>query len=207
MKKLLYLFIMLIMGSCTCSVSIAQIPTQYLYIDESCGAALPDYLTKIEVTDNCGISSIEQTPSPGSWLTAPTTTVLIRAIDIFGNTANMMFNVTLIDTIKPVIKLIDSTLITQVYTDIDKMYDLADRMLAYQDMWFDSVFPWDSVRIQYTDEEGNLQVITGIPDELIPSNLYFNRTMVTWTAEGHAFNGEGMRVFTFVNPGDTLIVQ
>ena len=69
------------------------------------------------------------------------------------------------------------------------------------------VFPWDDVQMQYTDSVGDLHTITGIPDELIPSNLYMNRTMVTWTAAGHAFTGNGMRVFTFAQPGDTLVIK
>ena len=207
MKKILYFISVILLSSCTCTLTIAQIPPQYLYVDQSCGAALPDYLAKIRVTDNCTIDTVEQTPTAGTWLTQPTTTVLIEARDVFSNITNMMFTVTLIDTVPPTIELTDSTLIGAVYEQIGSMYDKADMMLARQEWWFDSVFPWDDIQLQYTDSLGVVQTITGIPDELIPDNLYLNRTMVTWTAAGHALTGDGMRVFTFAQPGDTLIVQ
>ncbi len=206
MKRLTFLTtLLLLLGGCACTFS--QIPPQYLYVDESCGAALPDYLPKFTYSDNCGIDTVWQSPTRGSWLTAPTTTVLIRAIDKFGNHTDLMFDVTLLDTIPPTITLADSTLVSKAYYDLGTMYDIADKILARQEWYFDGTFPWDDVQIQYTDSLGVLQTITGIPDELVPSNLYLNRTLVTWTAAGHAFTGDGMRVFTFAQPGDTLIVQ
>ena len=205
-KIILSLMILVAVSGCKCIMS-QSIPPQYLYVDEMCGATLPDYLPMFLFTDNCGIDTVWQSPTRGSWLTVPTTTVLIRAIDNFGNHTDLMFDVTLLDTVPPVITLADSTLLSQVYNDIGNIYDVADKMLARQEWWFDGVFPWDDVQMQYTDSLGVLHTITGIPDELIPSNLYMNRTMVTWTAAGHAFTGNGMRVFTFAQPGDTLVIK
>jgi len=162
---------------------IAQIPPQYLEVDSTCGAALPDYRTKIKVTDNCEVESVEQTPSPGSWLTAKTTTVLIRATDNSGNFTNMLFPVTLRDTKPPVITVTDSTLLYGAWDHIDKIYDEAERMLARQ-IWFE-----ESIA----------------PDSLITDEDFCNNILLTWTGPCKAFTGEGDRVWTFANVGDTLI--
>jgi hypothetical protein len=184
MKRLFILSSMLLLlASCSCVFS--QIPPQYLYAGEGCGAALPDYLPKVIVSDNCGIDTLWQSPTRGTWLTVPTTTVLIRAIDKFNNHTDLMFTVTLIDTVPPVITLGDSSLISSVYDKIDNLYNIADRMLAETDLW----------------------ATTQIPDSLMTYEDYFNNTLVSWTDPGHAFTGEGMRVWTFAETGDTLIIR
>jgi len=184
MKKFFILsLVTLFLSGCGCLMS--QMPPQYLQVDQSCGAALPDYLPMIKVTDNCQVVSVEQTPSAGSWLTVPTTTVLIRATDNFNNHTDLMFTVTLVDTISPVIVVTDTTLIVKAYDVIDSMYDNAERALARQ-MWYD---------------EGLL------PDSLLTSEDYCNNIMLTWTDPCKAFTGEGFRIHTFVNSGDTLIFR
>ncbi len=183
MKKLLFLLSIILLSSCTCI--IGQIPPQYLYVDETCGAAMPDYLTKIRVTDNCEIDTVWQSPTRGTWLTQPANNAMIRAIDRFGNHTDVLFTVNLIDTVPPVIEIVDSTLITDVYGKIDAVYNIADRMLARTDLWNTSQIP-DSIPV-YED--------------------YWNDVLVCWTDPGHAFTGEGMRVWTFVQPGDTLIIR
>lgn len=185
MKKLFYFFGILLLSSCTCTLTIGQVPPQYLYMDATCGAALPDYLPRLTVTDNCGVKSVEQSPSPGSWLTVPTTTVLIRATDNFNNVTDMMFTVTLVDTIPPTITVNDTTLISDVYEKIDAVYNIADKMLARTDLWAD----------------------TQIPDSLQTYEDYWNDTLVSWSAPAHAFTGEGMRVWTFASVGDTIIIK
>jgi hypothetical protein len=189
MKKLLFLLSIILLSSCSCLLS--QVPPQHLYVGDGCGAALPDYLTKINVSDNCEIDTVYQSPTRGTWLTAPTTTVLIRAIDKFSNFTDMMFTVTLLDTVPPVITVTDSTLISAVYDQINTVYNIADRMLARQEMWFDANFDWEAA---------------AIPDSIQPTNEYANKTLLTWTDPLHAFTGEGMRVHTFVEPGDTIII-
>lgn len=185
MRKLIILFTLaLLMSGCTCLMS-QSIPPQFLYVDETCGAALPDYLPMFTFTDNCAIDTVWQSPTRGSWLTVPTTTVLIRAIDNFGNHTDLMFNVTLLDTVPPTITLADSSLITNVYEQIDAVYNIADRMLARTDLWANTVIP-DTIPV-YED--------------------YWNDVLVSWTDPGHAFTGEGMRVWTFARQGDTLIIR
>ena len=183
MKKLLFLLSIILLTSCTCL--IGQIPPQFLIVDNTCGAAMPDYLSKIRVTDNCEIDTVWQSPTRGTWLTQPANNAMIRAIDRFGNHTDVLFTVNLIDTVPPVIEIVDSTLITDVYGKIDAVYNIADRMLARTDLWNTSQIP-DSIPV-YED--------------------YWNDVLVCWTDPGHAFTGEGMRVWTFVQPGDTLIIR
>jgi hypothetical protein len=206
MKKLFVLLgVLFVLSSCSCLMS--QVPPQYLYAGDECGAALPDYLPMLTIADNCGIKSVDQTPSPGSWLTVPTTTVLIRATDNFNNFTEMMFTVTLLDTVPPTIVVNDSSLISAAFDKMSTMYDAADRILAEQEMWFDNNFPWETVEVQYTDSLGVVQSIRGIPDYMIPSDLYCNRTLVTLTAPCHALTDDGGRVFIFASVGDTLVIQ
>ena len=184
MKKLLYITIVLFFSGCSTCL-IGQIPPQFLYVDQTCGAAMPDYLTKIRVTDNCEIDTVWQSPTRGTWLTQPANNAMIRAIDRFGNHTDVLFTVNLIDTVPPVIEIVDSTLITDVYGKIDAVYNIADRMLARTDLWNNTV----------------------IPDSLQTYEDYWNDVLVCWTDPGHAFTGEGMRIWTFVQPGDTLIIR
>jgi hypothetical protein len=189
MKKMILILFAAIMTSCTCVMS--QIPSQSLYVDQSCGAALPDYRLRMTFTDNCQIDTVEQTPTPGSWLTQRYNTVLIRAIDNFQNHTDVLFSVELIDTIGPALVRWDTTLITDAFEKISTLYNVADRMLAYEEMWFDANFDWAAA---------------GIPDSLQPTNEYFNKVMLTWSSPGLAFGLPGSRVHTFVTPGDTLII-
>jgi len=184
MKKLLFLLSVILLASCGCVYP--QIPPQYLQIDSTCGAALPDYLPMIRVTDNCQVVSIEQSPSAGSWLTIPTTTVLIRATDNFNNHTDLMFTVTLTDTIGPEIDVLDSTLLVKAYDTIDGLYDMADRMLAQQ-VWFEESMASDT--LPTADED------------------YCNGIMLTWTDPCKAFTGEGFRIHTFIGQRDTVIIQ
>jgi len=180
------IFLILTISACGCNCIMSQsIPAQYLYVGEDCGVPMPDYLPKFIFSDNCGIDSVWQSPTRGSWLTAPANNAMIRAIDKFGNHTDLLFTVNLIDTVPPQIILADSTLITDNYEKIDAIYNIADRILARTDLWATSQIP-DSIPV-YED--------------------YWNDVLVSWTDPGHAFTGEGMRVWTFVQPGDTLIIR
>jgi hypothetical protein len=95
-----------------------------------------------------------------------------------------MFTVTLIDTRKPIFVVTDTTLLSNAYQVIDSIYNFADRVLARQ-IWFE-----ESIA----------------PDSLITSDDYCNDVMLTWTDPCHAFTGEGFRVHTFISPGDTIII-
>lgn len=184
MKKAIILLAIVLSGCSTCVMS-QSIPPQFLYTDNTCGAAMPDYLSKFIYSDNCGIDTVWQSPTRGTWLTAPANNVMIRAIDRFGNFTDLLFTVNLVDTVPPQIILADSTLITDVYEKIDAVYNIADRMLARTDLWAD----------------------TQIPDSIPVYEDYFNDVLVAWTDPGHAFTGEGMRVWTMAHPGDTLIIR
>jgi hypothetical protein len=103
----------------------------------------------------------------------------------------VLFSVELIDTIGPALVRWDTTLITDAFEKISTLYNVADRMLAYEEMWFDANFDWAAA---------------GIPDSLQPTNEYFNKVMLTWSSPGLAFGLPGSRVHTFVTPGDTLVI-
>ena len=182
MKKLLFLLSIVLLSSCSCLMS--QIPPQYLYVDQSCGAAMPDYLTKIRVTDNCEIDTVWQSPTFGTWLTAPANNAMIRAIDKFGNHTDVLFTVFLLDTIPPVITA-DTTMLVNAYGHIDNLYNTAERMLARQ-VWFEE---------------------SQAPDSLITDEDFCNSTLLTWSDACKMFTGEGYRVHTFISPADTVIIQ
>ena len=179
---MLILFAAVVTG-CTCTMS-QTIPPQFLNMTDDCGAAMPNYIPKFLYTDNCGIDTVWQSPTYGTWLTAPTTNAMIRAIDNSGNYTDVLFNITLVDMEGPTILLLDSTLITDNYTKLDAIYNIADRILARTDLW----------------------ATAHIPDSIPVYEDYWNDILVSWTDPGHAFTGEGMRVWTFVQPGDTLII-
>lgn len=105
MKKLFFLFVVIICTSCTCLLS--QIPPQTIYAGAGCTALLPDYTTKVVASDNCvGTITITQTPVAGTILSAanPSLTVVLTAKDAFGNTSKPMnVSVVLIDTVKPIL--------------------------------------------------------------------------------------------------------
>jgi len=184
MKKLMLILFAAVLAGCTC-IKSQTIPPQFLYLGEDCGIAMPNYIPMFEYNDNCGIDTVWQSPTYGTWLTAPTTNCMIRAIDKFGNYTDLLFNVTLVDTVPPTISLIDSTLISGNYEKIDALYNIADRILARTDLW----------------------ATAHIPDSIPVYEDYWNDVLVCWTDPGHAFTGEGMRVWTFARQGDTLIIR
>jgi hypothetical protein len=100
MKKLiLFLFTALLIGTVT-----AQIPRQFVYVNENCEAILPSYLNIFLFDDNCGIAEIKQLPPEGTVVTGETT-VQIQAKDLQGNVAIVDFPVSILDTIPPTIQL------------------------------------------------------------------------------------------------------
>jgi len=145
---------------------------------------MPDYLPKFIFSDNCEIDTVWQSPTRGTWLTAPANNAMIRAVDKYGNHTDLLFTINLVDTVPPKIILQDSTLISDVYQKIDAVYNTADRMLAMTDLW----------------------TTAQLPDSITIWEDYFNDVLVSYTDPGHAFTGEGMRVWTFMQPGDTLII-
>ncbi|WP_373057481.1 HYR domain-containing protein [Zunongwangia sp. H14] len=63
------------------------LPLQNVPYTPSEGFILPDYSEQVEVTDNCGITSVVQDPLPGVEINEDTT-VTITAEDTFGNISN-----------------------------------------------------------------------------------------------------------------------
>jgi hypothetical protein len=99
MKRLFLFSIMTLLYGC---MMIAQIPRQYVYVDENCEATLPDYSDLVVVYDNCGSYSLKQDPVPGTIISGEVT-VTFTAIDAAGNTADASFPVSILDTIPPTI--------------------------------------------------------------------------------------------------------
>jgi len=111
MKKLL-LILSVILSGCSCVLS--QIPPQVIYAGQGCVAPLPDYRLSVTISDNCQVSEVTQTPTPGFLLTATSmiTNVKIRAVDNSGNSSEVTFSVTMLDTIPPIIGIDALTVMT-----------------------------------------------------------------------------------------------
>ncbi len=83
------------------SPSITCPGNQMLSLDGTCNATLPDYTTGVGETDNCGVSSVTQSPAAGTSINAPTL-VTITVTDNSGNTTNCSFTVNVEDTTNPI---------------------------------------------------------------------------------------------------------
>ena len=82
-----------------------------LYLQQNGTVALPDYFTKVVVSDNCGIDYMVQSPSAGFIVTSnmSVVNVMLRARDMFNNENSVSFNVIIIDTFD--IHVIDTVVI------------------------------------------------------------------------------------------------
>jgi hypothetical protein len=179
-----------------CGCILSQIPPQKIYAGDGCSAPLPDYRLKITATDNCEIASYTQTPAPGFLLSATNkvANVTVKATDASGNFRQLVFTVTLLDTIKPVLT-VDPDLLAINEEQIGNIYNYADKLLEHSMAFMDkqiadtSVFPeskFPNLRNVYQD------------------STYFKSTMLTWTAKGHAVTGFGSRVMTFISDKDSI---
>jgi hypothetical protein len=192
MKKFtLLMMVALLASSCTCLLS--QIPPQYIYVGESCSAPLPDYVPQVTVSDNCELASVVQTPAPGFVLDAntQTVTVKIRATDVFNNYSEIEFTVTAVDTIPPTI-IPSGDLMTDNWLKINNIYDIADRLVAEQEQYFDEHFDWDAA---------------GIPEDKRPIDQYNKKILSILVSPAHATTGYGGRVFTYLSNADSYIVK
>ncbi len=90
--------------------SITTVPDdQNLYCDSSCLAVVPDYLNQIQFYDNCDNSpELYQTPPAGTEISGQENNLSIRAVDYMGNETTASFNISVLDTISPVIQCQDS---------------------------------------------------------------------------------------------------
>ena len=153
MKKLFILLAILICSGCSCLLS--QIPPQKIYAGAGCSATLPDYRLKIVATDNCEIASFTQVPAPGFVLNSSlkTTTVTVKATDASGNFRQIVFTVTLLDTIKPVLT-IDPTLLAYQVNQLNDIYNFGDKIVAGMDdnlMQQDWIDTYPGLRDKLTD--------------------------------------------------------
>ena len=191
MKKILFLLLTVLLSSCTCM--LAQIPPQYIYINENCQAVLPDYLTRVTASDNCVLAHLIQIPEAGTILTSENvvTDVQIRATDNTGNHTSINFNVILIDTIPPVLTVdttltADDSLYGSGYDIIDALYTQADKIIADKLTYWDENFPYEKL---------------GLP---VQDSSYFKEYLIVSTSPGYAITKQGGRIWSFWNPADTI---
>ena len=183
MKKLMLILFAGVMTSCTCIMS--QVPPLTLQITEDCGAAMPDLRPLLHWTDNCAIDTVEQDPTPGTWLTTKFNTVHFRAYDNFSNYTDALTSLELIDTIGPVLVGVDSTLIASEYDRANTLYDQAERIIANMDWWQS----W--------------------PDSIPVYEDYANYYLVCYSSPLYALRDrlpgiDGQRIWTFARPGTTI---
>ena len=188
MKKLLLLLLIALSG---CKCLLSQLPPQFIYAGEDCTAPLPNYVEKVTVTDNCALATVVQTPAPGYLLDAVNqiVNVKIKATDVFANSSEITFSVTLLDTIPPVITY--EELLGETWMEVNNLYNRADRMIADLMDNVDETFPYEDFGVIRDDAD----------------SAYYKRIMMTWTGRGHAKTGKGYRFWTFPMPFDTIILD
>ncbi len=77
---------------------------QTLNAGDNCQVALPDYTVDLIATDNCDADlAVSQSPSPGSTISGTTNVITLTATDDAGNSAEVTFNVEVVDVTDPVI--------------------------------------------------------------------------------------------------------
>lgn len=106
-------------------------PDQTLVLNENCTALCPDFIHLAQVTDNCGVSSIVQSPLPGSPLSdVGTITVSLTAKNRSNVATSCTFNVHKIDNTPPQVLCFDQTLTfngeDHFILDADVLVDAAD---------------------------------------------------------------------------------
>jgi len=194
MKKFLGLIMVLLLAS-SCTCMLAQIPPQYIQVGTNCEAVLPDYTTPefIKVEDNCQIKSVTQDPVAGTILNAtnPQVTVTITATDVFDNFTQVSFPVKAVDAIAPTI-IPQGSLVADNWEVINNMYDVADKLLAEQEAFFDANFDWTAA---------------GIPEDMRPIDQYNKKVLNILTSPAHATTGYGGRFFTFLSNNDSFIAK
>ena len=103
MKKILFLFTVILLSSCNKTCLLSQVATQTITAGTNCSAPIPDFKGLVTVTAGCSGSVLTQTPLPGTIITAPNTTVVLKATSPNGKWSQTSFLMimNIIDTITP----------------------------------------------------------------------------------------------------------
>ncbi len=141
--------------------------------DANCTATLPDYFDSITVTDNLDDTlTITQMPAPGTLVAGDTTTVILRATDDAGNSAEVSFHVSVADVTAPVCSCHNDT--TVVVPEGDTAYTVSGAVFDLQDV---------SDNCDYTVTND----LNGI-ETLANTSLPVGSTAVIWTVTDAAGN-------------------
>jgi len=103
MKKLITLLLLATLLSCKCYLQ--QPLTQFIYVDSTCTAIIPDYLPLAIIWDNCDGYTVTQTPPAGASMESSYGVVTIKVIDEFQNADSVVFDIIKVDTIAPTITI------------------------------------------------------------------------------------------------------
>jgi hypothetical protein len=166
---------------------------------------MPNYLPEVHLHRQCGNTPITvwQSPTYGTWLTQPGNNAKIGLLTSWQLT-DLLFTVNLVDSrtatnhtcssvptpSRTVLSNSSKPTTEQLEKNNCAIYNIADRIFSLHGRREARKFP-------------NSQ----IPDSIPVDEDYWNNTLVCWTDPGHAFTGEGMRVWTFAAKGDTLIIR
>ena len=93
------------------------------YYSSNCDYTIPDYTSFATTSDNCDLNPvITQTPSIGS-IVSSDTVISLTATDVSGNSTSCNYNLTLLDSIKPIINCLGDT---NEYYDNNCLFTLGD---------------------------------------------------------------------------------
>ncbi|UKN01117.1 HYR domain-containing protein [Paracrocinitomix mangrovi] len=138
-------------------------PDQVEYFDDSCAFTIPDYMPLATIITTCENIPLTQNPPPGTVVTGPTT-IALSGTDVSGNVNICTFNVTLLDTISPIITCpadiysCDTTVTYSPPTATDNCNVLS--IVRTSGPVSGSAFPMGTTTITYeaTDDYGNTDV-------------------------------------------------
>lgn len=163
-------------------------PNDTIYVDQNCDAVVPNYITQTSVMDNCSPPSITQSPAPQDLLGVGIHTVRIDIEDDGGNMDSCFVELTVLDTIAPMVTCssivvinLDSLCQAEV-PDFSATGDVSfsDNCVADTNLIYDQSpaagdffagVGMDSVLITVTDSSGNAsscQIMIDLVDQINP---------------------------------------
>lgn len=83
------------------SPNITCLPNQNRIADSNCEYNVENFTSLVTIVDDCGASTVQQSPAVGTSLTAGVHLIHIYATDISGNTSQCTFSLTVVDTAAP----------------------------------------------------------------------------------------------------------